>query len=241
MKCGGHDRRVSKFQRDKSPKVLRHRDLANGEKATERRTAAVERMQEEVTLGPDLAEAGHAARAKDLRDRTETDDRELALLFREGFPVGEHVFDLGCGPRVRGILRFDFLDRILRGDVAIEVEVAGLELDDAFARDRKMLGGDVVALPVVVTGGDHLLERLPVVDRETEDIGDENAELERSAEGIAIVELGRGVEHVGKDAGRDRPLNRFWGSVLLLQGREELEELTSSHEYLFHVDSLQYG
>lgn len=158
--------------------VLRRRGLANGEEATDRKPAVVEPIQVEVPLGADLAESRHAPVATDLRDRAKADDRKLALLFREGFPVGEHMLDLGRRPRVRGVRGFDFLDRVPRGDVAIEMEVTAFELHDAFALDGETLRGDVVVLPVVLTGGDHLLERLPTVNRETEDVGGRHRNLE---------------------------------------------------------------
>ncbi|OGG92744.1 hypothetical protein A2609_01450 [Candidatus Kaiserbacteria bacterium RIFOXYD1_FULL_47_14] len=79
--------KASKFQRDKSPEVLRHQDLANGEEATGRTPVEAPPKEVEEPLGIALAEARHIAVATDLRDRAQTDDREFALFFREGFPV----------------------------------------------------------------------------------------------------------------------------------------------------------
>jgi len=172
---------VSKFQRDKSPKVLRGRDLANGEEATARTPVAVEPTQVEDALGIIPAKIRHIAVTINLRDRAQTDDRELALLFRESLPVRENMFNLGRRPGVLGICCFDFLDRVLRRDVAVEVEVAALELHGALPGDGETLRSDVAVFPVVVTGGNHLLERLRVVDRETEDVGSRSGcdDLER--------------------------------------------------------------
>lgn len=119
------------------------------------------------------------------------------------------------------------------------MEVAGIEFHDSFPFDRKPLRRDVAVFPVVLTGHDHLFDRLPVVDREAEDVADERAELEHGAKSVAVIELGRGVEHVGEDAGRNRALDRFGGSAFLLQSREKLEQLAAIHQYVFHVD-LQY-
>ena len=79
--------KASKFQRDKSPEVLRHQDLANGEEAIVRIPAVDPPIEVEAPPGTALAEARHNAVVIDLRDRAQTDDREFALFFREGFPV----------------------------------------------------------------------------------------------------------------------------------------------------------
>ena len=43
--------KASKFQRDKSPEVLRHQDLANGEEAIVRIPVVVEPIEVQVPLG----------------------------------------------------------------------------------------------------------------------------------------------------------------------------------------------
>jgi len=229
--------KASKFQRDKS-KGLRHRDLANSEEATDRTPAADPPTEAEAPLGAAPAETRHTAVAIDLRDRAQTRNRIFALLLRVFGSEGEDVLDLGCRPRICGIGRFDFLLRILRRDVVIEVEVSGFVCDDAFALDRESLRGDVVILPVVVTGGDHLLERLAVVDGEDEDVGSRRIlhipcgfiELECNTNGITIAEISVRIENIGENAAAQNLVESFRCHLLLTHRFDEFRQLTISED-----------
>ncbi len=92
------------------------------------------------------------------------------------------MLGLGRRPRIRGIGRFNRLDRVLGLDHAVEVKEAGLELDDTVALDGETFRREVVVLPVVVAGGDHLLQRLAVVDREAEGFRHHGVQLQHRAE-----------------------------------------------------------
>ncbi len=148
--------------------LLRRRDLANGQEAKARRpVVVVEPIQVQVAPGTDPAEIRHRAVAIDLRDRAQSDDQELVLLLGIFLPESKQMLDLGWF-----VARFShLLNRVLRGDVTVEEKERGFEFGRAFPVDREALRRDVVVSPVVATGGDHLVERAGVVDREAERLG----------------------------------------------------------------------
>lgn len=61
------------------------------------------------------------------------------------------------------------LDLLGRGAPA-QVDETELGLNLTLPVDREVLGHDVLALPVVLAGGDHAGERQPVVDRDRETV-----------------------------------------------------------------------
>lgn len=195
------------------------------------REVVFEQPQEEAPPGAVREESRHVTVAIDLRDRAETEDRR-PNLFLESLPMGEQVLDLGHRPGVLRVCRSDFCERVLRRDVAIyEIEVAGLELDDAFAPDGEMLYGVGIVLPVVLpvveTCADHLFGRLTVVDREAEDVGgnEDEIELECDANSSAIREAGIFVDYIREDTALKHLSEAVGRHTLVLEKFQEFYQL----------------
>lgn len=172
----------------------RTRELfANAEEAVEASPATVEPIQAQVPLRTVPAEVSHVAVAIDPGHGAECHDRVLPLLFGQGCAVREEFLDLGGAESVL----LHLFDRVLRRDVAIEVEEFGFETHFAGAGQREALRRDVVVLPVVVAGGDHLLERHAVID---EELHLDGGEPKSFAQSFAIDGGRIGFDQVGEGA-----------------------------------------
>ncbi len=121
-------------------------------------------------------EVRDAAVATDQADGAERDHRELSLNLGEACPEGEQLCDGRSAVSRLVELTLDFVG----GGVAVEVEELPVHHDRTTTRDRKPRSGDLVVPPVILTGGDHLLERLPEIDGET---ADARREVDRRSEG----------------------------------------------------------
>ena len=94
----------------------------------------------ETAPGAAPAEVRHVARAEDLPEGTEADDWVLTLLVGVLRAVRKEAFNLRRLPEVLPVVGRDGLNRILGGDIAVEVEDLCLELDDADGSDWEPLG-----------------------------------------------------------------------------------------------------
>jgi len=120
----------------------------------------------------------------------------------------------------------------------VEAEVSGFVFDDSFAIDRESLCGDVVVLPVVETGSDHLFERLTVVDGDNEDVGSRKilqilcdfVELECNTNGTTIAEVGVRIENIGENAAAQNRVESFLCHLLLTHRFDEFRQLTISED-----------
>ena len=123
-------------------------------------------VKAEVPLRTVPEEARHAATETDPRHRTEGDDRKLPLFVGMIRTVLEQLRKTRRCPGIRGVIRLNCRLRVIRGDVAIEVEQLPLVRDDTLAHHRKFVGGDIWIVPVTTAVGNHLGKRLCVVDGE---------------------------------------------------------------------------
>lgn len=181
----------SKGQSTKSLGLRGRGKFANGEETIAATPVEAPPTDVEAASGVEPAEVRHVAVAVDLRDGTEGDNRVLPLLFRVFLPEGQQVLDLA---RLEARC-LDRLDGHSRRHGGVEVEDPGLELLDAVDDHQEFLRGDVVALPVVVAGGDHLVERAAIVNRKRELFRRDRAELEGLADAVA-VETGGRIEQI---------------------------------------------
>lgn len=142
--------------------------LADGEETPDDvpREVGVVPVQAQVAPGAVPGEEGHAAApVRAHPEGAEGHDRELSLDIGVLGPERQEVFDL----RRLEAEPVEMLGDFLGGGVAVEVDEVKFDiLLRATALDREMLDGDVVVLPVVVTGLDHVDERLVVVHRDGE-------------------------------------------------------------------------
>lgn len=143
------------------------------------------------------------------------------------------MLDLAGGPRIILVRRFDGLDRVLGLDHAVEVEQAGLDFNDAAIRflcyKREPLGGDVVVLPVVLAGGDHRFERLPVVDGQTEGLGRQGVQLQHRPERLAVRDRAEldGLREIGEITVVQSAVV-VGGKALLIQNGQRMASLSGS-------------
>src|SRR3989344_4635203 len=138
--------------------------VANTEEPVVSIPVIVPPIEVQAALGIVPAEVRNPAAAIDLAHGAETDDRELPLLFGIFGPVSQNVLDLARLPRILDVSGKDFLHRIFRRDVAVEVEDCVFELHLTFADNRKPFGGDVVIFPIIITCSNHRLESHVVVN-----------------------------------------------------------------------------
>ncbi len=206
--------------------------FANGQEADAATPDAVPPIEVEVAPGAVPAEVRHVAVAADLRDGTQSDNRILTLLVGVFFPEGKQVLDFTRLPA----RKLDSIDIVPRLGRAVEVENLDLELLDAGALHREFLRGDVVILPVIAAGGNHLVERAAVVHRKRDALGQCHAELQRLADAVAIVEAGVRVADVGEDAAAEKPIEAFGVHALLPHSLHRLGQLAVSEDRV-HVDS----
>ncbi len=144
-------------QRPQGPEGL----LANGEEPTEVTPRIVTPVEAEVSLRTVAAEDGHAAITKPVdQGRAEGDDRELPLDIGVLRPERQKLLNGRGTQAVRIEVRLD----LVRVRHLVQVDELQIGLDDALALDGEALLGDVVVLPVVLTGLHHLRELQPVVD-----------------------------------------------------------------------------
>ena len=118
----------------------------------------------ETAPGAAPVEVRHVARAEDLREGTEADDWVLTLLVGVLHAVRKEAFNLRWLPEISPVAGRDGLNRILGGNIAVEVEDLCLELDDADGSDWKPLWRDGRVDPVIAGVSHHVLKRLAVVD-----------------------------------------------------------------------------
>jgi hypothetical protein len=123
--------------------------------------------QVEAAPAAEPIEAGHVAVTAGA-DPTgaERYDRELLLLVRVLGPEREE-FGERRRTEVHGLQVL--LDLLGRGRTR-EADEAEFHVRRPLARDREVRGHDVLVLPVVAAGLDHVFERLPVVDRHREPV-----------------------------------------------------------------------
>jgi len=85
----------------------------------------------ETAPGAAPVEVRHVARPEDPREGTEANDRVLTLLVGVLHAVRKEAFNLRRLPEISPVVGRDGLNRILGGNIAVEVEDLCLELDDA--------------------------------------------------------------------------------------------------------------
>lgn len=103
----------------------------------------------ETAPGAAPAEVRHVARAEDIREGTEADDRVLTLLVGVLHAVRKEASNLRRLPEISPVVGRDGLNCILGGNIAVEVEDLCLELDDADGSDWKPLWRDDRVDPVI--------------------------------------------------------------------------------------------
>src|ERR1700681_3924643 len=118
------------------------------------------------------------------REETEADDRVLTLLVGVLHAGRKEAFNLRRLPEISPVVGRDGLNRILGGNIAVEVEDLCLELHDADGSDWKPLWRDGRVDPVVAAVSHHVLKRLAVVDGN--DAGTDRISVHRSAP-VALV------------------------------------------------------
>jgi hypothetical protein len=212
------------------PKV-KSKLLADSREPAEAVPVAVEPVEGRVPPAAEPVEKDHEAETGAvLPALAERHDRELALNFGVLRPEGEEL------RRVRGAQAalVELLEHVLGRDVPSEVDELDCHLLDAFPLLRKVRIGDVVVVPVVLTGRDELLDRRAALVRDSDGVGvgsgrcgsgrlgllggrrrDADEHAERFAEGtlqvlaavVHAVEQGLGIdarERLGERAGDAR-------------------------------------
>ena len=133
--CAGEEPEFSRAKVQRSEDLSGRGLVANGEKATRAIPIVAEPRQVQVAPGIVPVEIRHTAAAMDLRDRAQTNDRELALFIGVFLPEDKQMLDIGWFPS-RFLHR---RNRVLRRGGAVEVEVAAFELDFALPLIGKRL------------------------------------------------------------------------------------------------------
>lgn len=164
--CGQNRRGASaKSPRNRGPvprtqgaKRLR---LADGEEAAVLAPVVAEPVEVEHALGAVPVEAGHVAAAVRVDPgRAEAHDRQLSLHVGVGRPEREELRQR----RRAEAVRLEVCEHRLGTGVLVQVNQLRVDAHHSLARQREVLGVDVAVAPVVVTGSDHRLDRLPEVD-----------------------------------------------------------------------------
>jgi len=198
------------------------RDLADG-KETEIGIPVIAPPKEvEAALGTVPAETRNVAVAKDLTNGAKPDDRELPLFFGVLRPVSKDVLGLTRLPRILGIGGDDLLHRVFRRYVAIEVENRVFKFHLAFTDDWKPFGIEVVVLPIVVAGDNHLVEAHVVVNDVTTEFRRKCSELEGATNSKPVAERCLFFEDVAEDATCESQLEATRSDPFLFQQFDEL-------------------
>lgn len=127
---------------------------ANAEETVVPTPVAVEPTEAEFTPAATVPQPRHEAVQVDPGNGAKTDDRELALFLGVFLPEGEQVAD------GTSIVAF-FLhqpDGFFGRYAAIEVEDIPLPVADLLDRYREPTLGKIAVAPVIVAGGDAILE-----------------------------------------------------------------------------------
>jgi len=142
------------------PKGKRTELLAEGQKPEGPAPPGLKPEEVEVPLERMAPEIRDVPVAEAPPNRTESHDRELPLQLRVLGSKSEELFD---GGRTEAAL-IELAEHVIGLHVLIEVDELGHNFLGAFALHGEVLGSDVVVLPVVPSGRDHLLEGETVVD-----------------------------------------------------------------------------
>jgi len=147
----------NQFREPKAPST----SLADGEEAAEPVPVEVEPVEVEVAPGAEPEEVGHVAvAAREDPGRAEGDDRELPLDFGVRGPEHQEFRDR----RRAHPERLEVGEHPLGAGVLVQVHQFEVGVGRTVARHGEVARRDVAVAPVVVTGRDHLFDRLPVVD-----------------------------------------------------------------------------
>lgn len=138
----------------------------SGKPATSNPLTVEVTIQIETPLTQVLAQARDAAVATDGPEGAKEDDGKLSLLVGMFFPKGQRMFD----PRGLEAEFLHSLDDGITADVVAEVQEDEIVVHRTLATDRKVGRRDAGVVVFTPTLGDHLVERLTVVDGDDVDV-----------------------------------------------------------------------